>query len=115
MRCRWRHVFMRKFRRMKAPEMTEGEGFYHLASMKGTVERADMHYIIRDFDRKQFEARKRKMMEIAKKVGKGLHPDCYIELVIEDSYYNMRWRKWLSIRDTDIAQQAMRDCDIEPN
>ncbi len=35
--------------------------------MKGTVERADMHYIIRDFDRKQFEARKRKMMEIAKK------------------------------------------------
>ncbi len=39
--------------------------------MKGTAERADMHYIIRDFDRKQFEARKRKMMEIAKKVGKG--------------------------------------------
>lgn len=66
----------------ESPEMTEGyEGFYHLASMKGTVERADMHYIIRDFDRKQFEARKRKMMEIAKKVGKGLHPDCYIELV----------------------------------
>ena len=49
-----------------------------------------MHYIVRDFDRKAFEARKRKMMEIAKKVGKGLHPDCYIELIIEDSYYNMR-------------------------
>lgn len=56
----------------ESPEMTEGyEGFYHLASMKGTVERADMHYIIRDFDRKQFEARKRKMMEIAKKWAKG--------------------------------------------
>ncbi len=41
-------------------------------------------HIIRDFDRKHFEARKRKMMEIAKKVGKGLHPDCYIELVIEE-------------------------------
>lgn len=39
--------------------------------MKGTVDRADMHYIIRDFDRKQFEARKRKMMEIAKKWAKG--------------------------------------------
>lgn len=47
----------------EAPETTEGyEGFYHLASMKGTVDRAEMHYIIRDFDRKQFEARKRKMM-----------------------------------------------------
>lgn len=30
------------------------------------------------------------MMEIVKKVGKGLYFDCYIELVIEDSYYNMR-------------------------
>ncbi|VUC86064.1 peptidase T [Salmonella sp. NCTC 11881] len=39
----------------EAPETTEGyEGFYHLASMKGTVDRAEMHYIIRDFDRKQF-------------------------------------------------------------
>ena len=36
----------------ESPEKTEGyEGFYHLASMKGTVDRADMHYIIRDFDR----------------------------------------------------------------
>ena len=34
--------------------------------MKGSVDRAEMHYIIRDFDRKHFEARKRKMMEIAK-------------------------------------------------
>ncbi len=93
----------------ESPEMTEGyEGFYHLASMKGTVERADMHYIIRDFDRKQFEARKRKMMEIAKKVGKGLHPDCYIELVIEDSYYNMREKVVEHPHILDIAQQAMR-------
>lgn len=73
-----------------------------------------MHYIIRDFDRKQFEARKRKMMEIAKKVGKGLHPDCYIELVIEDSYYNMREKVVEHPHILDIAQQAMRDCDIEP-
>lgn len=52
----------------EAPETTEGyEGFYHLTSMKGSVDRAEMHYIIRDFDRKHFEARKRKMMEIAKR------------------------------------------------
>ncbi|EGU8596614.1 peptidase T, partial [Salmonella enterica] len=99
----------------ETPETTEGyEGFYHLASMKGTVDRAEMHYIIRDFDRKQFEARKRKMMEIAKKVGKGLHPDCYIELVIEDSYYNMREKVVEHPHILDIAQQAMRDCHITP-
>ncbi len=39
--------------------------------MKGSVDRAEMHYIIRDFDRKQFEARKRKMMEIAKRSVRG--------------------------------------------
>ena len=74
-----------------------------------------MHYIVRDFDRKAFEARKRKMMEIAKKVGKGLHPDCYIELIIEDSYYNMRDKVMEHPHILEIAQQAMRDCDIEPD
>ncbi|WP_372669022.1 peptidase T [Enterobacter hormaechei] len=99
----------------ESPEMTEGyEGFYHLTSIKGTVDSAQMHYIVRDFDRKAFEARKRKMMEIAKKVGKGLHPDCYIELIIEDSYYNMRDKVMEHPHILDIAQQAMRDCDIEP-
>ncbi|VEB07472.1 Tripeptide aminopeptidase [Klebsiella pneumoniae] len=62
---------MKRRRPLKAMKV-----FYHLTSMKGSVDRAEMHYIIRDFDRKHFEARKRKMMEIAKKVGKGLHPDC---------------------------------------
>lgn len=99
----------------ESPEHTEGyEGFYHLTSIKGTVDRAEMHYIIRDFERDAFEARKRKMMEIAKKVGKGLHPDCYIELVIEDSYYNMREKVAEHPHIISIAEQAMRDCDIEP-
>ena len=99
----------------ESPEMTEGyEGFYHLTNIKGNVDSAQMHYIVRDFDRKAFEARKRKMMEIAKKVGKGLHPDCYIELIIEDSYYNMREKVMEHPHILDIAQQAMRDCDIEP-
>ncbi|MDU7389113.1 peptidase T [Atlantibacter hermannii] len=99
----------------ESPEMTDGhEGFYHLNAMKGSVDKAEMHYIIRDFDRSQFEARKRKMMEIAKKVGKGLHPDCYIELVVEDSYYNMRDKVAEHPHIIEIAQQAMKDCDIEP-
>ncbi|WP_436892494.1 peptidase T [Siccibacter turicensis] len=99
----------------ESPECTDGyDGFYHLHSMKGNVDRAEMHYIIRDFDRDNFEARKRTMMDIAKKVGKGLHPDCYIELVIEDSYYNMREQVVQHPHIIDIARQAMIDCDIEP-
>lgn len=99
----------------ETPECTEGyEGFYHLHGIKGSVDRAEMHYIIRDFEREGFEARKRTMMDIAKKVGKGLHPDCYIELVIDDSYYNMREQVARHPHIIEIARQAMLDCQIEP-
>lgn len=40
----------------ESPEMTDGhEGFYHLNVMKGSVDKAEMHYIIRDFDRSQLK------------------------------------------------------------
>ena len=81
--------------------------------MKGSVDRAEMHYIIAILC-KHFEARKRKMMEIAKKVGKGLHPDCYIELVIEDSYYNMHEQVIAHPHVAPMTRQAMVDRDIEP-
>ena len=43
----------------EAPEHTEGhEGFYHLLSFHGDVEETLLNYIIRDFDREQFERRK---------------------------------------------------------
>ncbi|MBJ3815457.1 peptidase T [Shimwellia pseudoproteus] len=100
----------------ESPEKTDGyQGFYHLTAIKGSVDRAEMHYIIRDFERDGFETRKRRMMEIAKKVGKGLHPDCYIELVIDDSYYNMRDKVMAHPHIIDIARQSMLDCGIEPD
>lgn len=99
----------------ESPENTEGyQGFYHLHSIKGVVERAEMHYIVRDFERTGFERRKQKMIDIAEKVGDGLHPDCYIEITITDNYYNMREQVEQHPHIIALAQQAMRDCDIEP-
>ncbi|PHM75188.1 peptidase T [Xenorhabdus kozodoii] len=99
----------------ETPEQTEGyEGFYHLQSMKGSVERAEMHYIIRDFDRVNFEKRKKNLLAIAESVGKGLHPDCYIELAIDDDYYNMHSEVLKYPHVIAIAKQAILDCHIEP-
>lgn len=99
----------------ETPECTEGyQGFYHLHSLKGSVERAEMHYLIRDFDTQQFQQRKKRMVEIAERVGKGLPPKCYIELVIEDSYYNMREQVLSHPYALNIARQAMVACNIEP-
>ena len=48
------------------PERTEGyEGFFHLISLKGAVEEADMAYIIRDHDRAKFEEKKAVMQRAA--------------------------------------------------
>lgn len=100
----------------QSPEQTDGyQGFYHLHTMKGSVERADLHYIVRDFDRNGFEQRKQTMLDIAEKVGVGLHPDCYIEVTITDTYYNMREQVEQHPHIIALAQQAIRDCDIEPN
>ncbi len=99
----------------ETPETTEGyQGFYHLHNLKGTVDRAEMHYIVRDFDRQRFAARKQVMIDIAEEVGKGLHPDCYIELTIEDSYYNMHEQVAKYPHIIELAQQAMRDSGLEP-
>ncbi|WP_336193100.1 peptidase T [Providencia stuartii] len=99
----------------ETPEHTDGyEGFYHLNSMKGTVEKAEMNYIIRDFDSQRFEARKKNIIRIAEKVGQGLHPSCYIELTIDDTYYNMHKEVMKHPHVIKIAYQAMKECGIEP-
>ncbi|MBS0847596.1 peptidase T [Citrobacter sp. JGM124] len=99
----------------ETPECTEGyQGFYHLQSVKGNVERAEIHYLIRDFDTQQFQQRKKRMIQIAENVGKGLPPMCYIELVIEDRYYNMREKVLAHPYALNIARQAITACQIEP-
>lgn len=107
--------FQQALPQAETPEYTEGyEGFYHLHSMRGNVDYAEMSYLIRDFDRDGFEKRKKTIINVAKLVGEGLHRDCHIEVTIKDSYYNMRDEVARHPHVIDIAQQAMKDNDIEP-
>lgn len=99
----------------ESPEATAGyEGFYHLNTMKGSVDKAEMHYIVRNFDRQRFEERKQFMITNAETLGEGLHPDCYIELTIEDSYYNMHEHVAKHPHIIELARQAMVECGVEP-
>ncbi|PJW15231.1 MULTISPECIES: peptidase T [unclassified Geobacillus] len=98
----------------EAPEHTEGyEGFYHLLSFQGSVEETKLHYIIRDFDREQFEARKAKMNEIAASLAQKYGND-RITLEINDQYYNMREKIEPVRLIVDIAHEAMTNLGIEP-
>lgn len=71
------------------PRTTEGyEGFYHLVSFQGIVEKAELKYIIRDHDREHFEQRKKYFEEIAKELNEK-YGEGTVSVEIEDSYYNM--------------------------
>ena len=72
------------------PEHTEGyEGFYHLVGLSGSVENAEISYIIRDHIREKFEAKKQFMTQVVelltRKYGEGV-----LTLTLKDQYYNMR-------------------------
>ncbi len=89
------------------PEYTEGyEGFFHLISFKGAVEEADFAYIIRDHDRKKFEAKKVLIGQVADfinaKYGAGT-----VELTVKDQYYNMREQVEPHYHIIDKAVKAM--------
>ena len=72
------------------PEYTEGyEGFFHLIAFNGSVEEADIAYIIRDHDREKFEAKKVLMGQVVDFVNAKYGAGTAV-LVLKDQYYNMR-------------------------
>lgn len=96
------------------PEHTQGyEGFYHLIKMDGSVEKATFQYIIRDHDRKKFEARKAYMQRIADymntKYGQGT-----VTLELKDQYYNMREKVEPVYHVVSTAIEAMEAVGVKP-
>lgn len=98
----------------EAPEFTDGfEGFYHLISFEGSVEKTTVQYIIRDFDRSKFEARKHFLTALVeewnKKYGAGS-----VEIKLNDQYYNMREKIEPHMEIVDIAYAAMESRGVTP-
>ncbi|WP_373945442.1 peptidase T [Vibrio chagasii] len=98
----------------ETPECTEGyEGFYHLKSAEMGVARSELGYIIRDFEREGVEARKafmqQKVDELNERLEKG-----HVELVLTDSYFNMKEMVEPHQHIIELAKQAMIECDVEP-
>lgn len=99
--------------RWETPEHTEGyEGFYHLISSEGTVEKTVLTYIIRDHDRDRFERRKKELEHLARKINKEF-PGC-ASIDIKDQYYNMREMVEPYPEVIDKAFQAMEKAGVTP-
>ena len=98
----------------ETPETTEGyEGFYHLTSLSGTCESAQLTYIIRDHDSELFEQRKAFMRSMVQRIndkyGAGT---CSIE--IRDQYYNMLNKIEPVMHIVERAKKAMLDAGVTP-
>lgn len=96
------------------PENTEGyEGFYHLTNMSGTVEEAELHYILRDHDRGEFELKKNEIVETAnifnEKYGSGT-----VTTEVKDQYFNMREVVEPKMYIVTHAANAMKTLGITP-
>lgn len=96
------------------PAFTEGyEGFYHLDSFRGDVERAVGEYLIRDHDTAEFERKKEFMQECAallnRKYGEGT-----VQVEVKDSYYNMKEKILPHMHLVEHARRAMAAVGVEP-
>ncbi len=96
------------------PEHTEGyEGFFHLISLGGTVEAAEIAYIIRDHDREKFEQRKRLMQDAVARMNRKYGDRLTLEM--NDQYYNMREKVEPVTHVIDYAYRAMEAVGVKPN
>ncbi|WP_262174889.1 peptidase T [Saccharococcus sp. Marseille-Q5394] len=97
------------------PQVTDGyEGFVHLMDVNGSVEKTELHYIIRYFDRETFEARKQLFVDTAAQLQKE-HGDHVVELELNDQYFNMGEKIEPVMEIVDIISDAFKALEIKPN
>ncbi len=100
---------------VQRPEHTEGyEGFFHLLSFNGNVEKAELQYIIRDHNMKKFNAKKDLLINIVQLVNQEYGQEL-VHLELKDQYYNMKEKIEPVMYVVDIALEAMMKADITPD
>ncbi len=106
--------FVTMLSRFQTPEHTEGyEGFFHLMDMRGDVESTQLTYIVRDHSRERFEERKKELIHLVNKINNEFGENtCSIDM--KDQYYNMEEKIRPVMHIVDIAEEAMKACDIKP-
>lgn len=98
----------------EAPEYTDGyDGFYHLLSFNGDVEKTRLTYIIRDFDKQAFADKKSNVEKIVSQLREKYGED-RISLEMNDQYYNMKEKIEPVMQIVDIAAKAMKTHQIKP-
>ena len=108
------HQFISLLPEAETPAHTEGyEGFYHVNYCQAVEENAYVNLIIRDHDRAKFESRKEFLRNLTDYLN-GVYGAGTFELVLKDSYYNMREKIEPHMHLIDRALAAFRAKGVEP-
>ena len=95
------------------PQYTQDyEGFYLLTHMEGTVENAELNYIIRDHDKGKFEEKKAYLKKVTAYLNEKYGERVVCE--IKDQYYNMREMVEPVFHIVTLAEEAMRQVGVTP-
>ena len=106
--------FQNSLPRFMVPEYTSGrEGFIHLVKATGTVDEAELIYIIRDHDTDLFENKKALVEQVAEELNNQME-QAHITVSMKDQYYNMAEIIKKDFRSVDIAKTAMKELNIDP-
>ena len=98
----------------ETPAHTEGyEGFYHVTDISGCEMNAEVRLIVRDHDRKAFEARKAFVENLCAYLNTVYGAGTFTA-EIKDSYYNMKEMILPHFHLIEAAQAAMRKAGAEP-
>ncbi len=96
------------------PEKTENyEGFFHLTDMFGTVEKAELGYILRDHDANGL-AEKEKLMRLIEKQINEKYGAGTARLTIREQYRNMAEKLSAHMEIVELAEKAIRAIGLEP-
>ena len=99
---------------LERPEHTEGrEGFYMLDESRGSIEKAEQNYILRDHDAAKLIAREETIRKAAAAVN-ARYGAGTVTVNIKEQYRNMYEIISEYPFRLEIAKQAVRDCGGEP-
>ena len=108
--------FQNAFPATEVPEQTDArEGFFHLNHFDGTIEKVELQYLIRDFDSVHFEKRKQFIRDLVEKFNRQKRLLKPIELVLTENYKNMYEVVKQVPQAIELADLAMKQCNITPN
>lgn len=98
----------------ETPACTEGyEGFYHIHDIAGNETEARIAMIIRDHNMDSFLARKAFVASLTARLNE-VYGAGTLDLMMKDSYYNMKEKILPHMELIHNAEKAFRDAGVEP-